>query len=155
MKALRYFIAIAKLIFYCDFQNSWKWFIYYRTQNTNKPSHSEPAMKVAKTDVKMRHYYPDIPHCEDETSNQRNLELLKEENTKPKPSQEVMKALMGRTFSKRRSDILNLKYPNSLAILAEFPALKRSTYVSVFVYVAVTIIPQLLAIFINFCVCIY
>ena len=96
-----------------------------------------PAVKVAKTDVKMKHYYPNIPHCEDETSNQRNLELLKEENIKSKPSHEVMKTLMCRTFSMRRSDVLNSKYPNSLAILGEFPALKRSTYVSVHVFVYV------------------
>ena len=97
----------------------------------------------------MKHYYPSIPHCEDETSNERNLELLKDENAKPKPSQENLKTLMCRTFQIRRTDILNSKYPNSLAILAEFPALKRSSCVSVFVYLAITIPYTLFIIFVH------
>lgn len=109
--------------------------MYYRTQNTNKSSHNDPAVKRAKTDGKMKHHYPSIPDCEDETSNTRNMELLEEEHKKHKPSQENINTLMCRTFSIRRLDILNSKYPTSLAIMDEFLALKRRNCVSVFVYV--------------------
>ena len=113
-------------------QNSWKWFLYTRTRNVNRPvseSDGEQPRKKVKEESKRKHCYPAIPaDAEDETSNSRNLELIKNELAKPDPSHESMKLLMSRTFPIRRASILKSESVKNM--LEEYPLLKRSAYVS-------------------------
>ena len=119
---------------YCYFpQNSWKWFLYTRDNNVNRPiseSDGEQPKKKAKKESKSKHCYPIVPdNAEDETSNSRNLVLMKEELAKPDPSNESLKLLMSRTFPVRRPFILESDSVQN--ILEEYPLLKRSAYVGV------------------------
>lgn len=92
-------------------------------------NNKEPVKKAPKLDNAKR-YYLIIPICaDDEVSIRRNLELLKEETMKLKPSHQVIKTLMQRTFNERRSSILGTEYENVQTIMEDFPMLKRSTYV--------------------------
>lgn len=84
-----------------------------------------------KTEQRNKHSYSDIPSIvDDDVSNERNLDLLKQEAMKTKPSNQTLKSLMARTCAVRRSAILNGDYPCALDILEEYPVLKRSPYVS-------------------------
>ena len=115
-------------------QNSWR-FIYTRTQNVNRPrpeSNSEQPRKKVKEEPKRKHCYPMIPaNAEDETSNSRNLELIKDEIAKPDPSHKSLKLLMSRTFPMRRPSILEAESVKN--VLEEYPLLKRSAYVSSYI----------------------
>jgi len=94
-------------------QNSWKWFIYTRTQNINYPHHDidgEPPRKVLKQENE-KHSYPEIPppNVEDDTSNLRNLELLEQELAKIEPSHDILMSLMTCMFPMRRPSIVDAK----------------------------------------------
>lgn len=67
---------------------------------------------------------------DDNVSIERNLNLLKQEAMKVKPSNQILKSLMARTCAVRRSAILNGDYASVMDILEEYPMLKRSSYVS-------------------------
>ena len=86
-------------------------------------------MKLASN---TQHYHPiPIPGtAKDEESRSRNSQL-KEELAKGKPSVEVLKELMMRTYPQRRKWILqDSPCPSVTEILSDYPLLKRSTYVS-------------------------
>ena len=93
--------------------------MYTRSHNVNKKSSSaenSPPKKRLKLDFN-KHDYPAIPPlADDETSRQRNLELLKEESKKPKLCNESIRCLMVRTYGTRRLAILNGEW--------DFPILK-------------------------------
>ena len=113
-------------------QSAWKWFLYNRCQNVNKkkPDGSPPKKKLKLEDTS-KHVYPSIPAlADDETSNSRNIELLKEECKKSGWKKESMKELMARTYATRRVAILNNEYPTTSMIIDNYPILKRCTYVS-------------------------
>ena len=83
-------------------QNSWKWFIYTRTQNVNR-NHDKPTPSDEKNPKRMKvsntckHSYPPIPDDANDTeANERNLHLLNEECKKAKPRHEVLKQLIAR-----------------------------------------------------------
>ena len=83
-----------------------------------------------KIDDHSKHSYPPITEsADDDASNKRNLELLREEFAKTKPRNDVLKELMARTYPFRRQTILNS--PMSVTgIILEMPLLKKCTYVS-------------------------
>ena len=114
-------------------QNSWKWFIYTRTQNVNRShdGNGEPPRKAPKRENK-KHSYPEIPppNVEDDTSNVRNLELLEQELAKTEPSHDILMSLMTRTFPMRRPSIVDSEALSVKDILKQYPLLKRSAYVS-------------------------
>lgn len=97
-----------------------------------KPSSSNgPPKKKIKSEVKNKHNYPVIPSTvDDDVSNERNLNLLKQEAMKAKPSNQTIKSLMPRTCAVRRSAILNGDYSCVLDIVEDYPVLKRTSYVS-------------------------
>lgn len=114
-------------------QNSWKWFIYTRTQNVNWPrseSDSEVPRKKVKEKSKGKHCYPVVPtNAEDETSNSRNLTLIKDELAKPDPCHDSLKLLMSCMFPIYWPSIL--ESDSVTKVLEEYPLLKRSTYVGI------------------------
>ena len=67
--------------------NPLEWFLYTRSHNVNRPcseSDSEQPRKKVKRESKGKHCYPVIlANAEDETSNSRNFELIKDELAKP------------------------------------------------------------------------
>ena len=82
-----------------------------------------------------KHHYPvEIPECaDDEESNSRNLSLLKDEVAKSKPSVLSLKELMKRTFTQRRILLTRAETPMLVKeILADYPPLTKSTFVSDF-----------------------
>lgn len=81
-----------------------------------------------KEESKGKHCYPVVPtNAEDETSNSRNLTLIKDELAKPDPCHDTLKLLMSRTFPIRRPSVL--ESDSVTKILEEYPLLKRSAYV--------------------------
>ena len=60
---------------------------------------------------------------------ERNLELLQDELAKPKQRADVLKSLMGRTFTERCKRILEASSVKD--IIEMFPLLKKASYVSV------------------------
>ena len=120
-------------------QYSWKWFIYNRAQNINKSSKLVKVTDVPTLSKRQRlsngdrHFYPaQIPATADEDeSHVRNFSQLSEEIAKAKPSTEVLKELMTRTYPKRRVWITKASPPPSLTeVMSDFPLLKRSSYVN-------------------------
>lgn len=109
-----YCLCITSLLCLFTSQNSWKWFLYNRTQNVNRPpseSDHEPAKKAPKLKDKNRHLYPSIPDsADDNESNQQNKELLLTEFKKENPSNRNIKNLMTRTFAIRQAAILNSQF---------------------------------------------
>ena len=80
---------------------------------------------------KRKHCYPAIPaNAEDETSNARNLQLIKDELAKPDPCHDSLKLLMARTFPIRRPFVVESESVKN--VLEEYPLLKRSAYVSIY-----------------------
>lgn len=70
-------------------------------------------------------------HADDDASYERNLQLLKAETDKVKPSSDVLKELMRRTFPNRWDAYVTRSESSTLAeYLAAFPLLKKATYVS-------------------------
>lgn len=80
------------------------WYIYNRVHNVNRkgPDDKEsPPKKIRKKENLLKHAYPSIPaFADDEESTLRNLNLLKDEIEKPKPSKDNVRTLMARTFPK-------------------------------------------------------
>lgn len=114
-------------------QHSWKWFLYYRTHNVNRPSKQEGVCssksKRPRVEDRTVHLYPPI-HGEDDVSYGRNLELLKAEMLRSKPRTDILKDLMSRTFPNRWGAFVNHNEPATLMeYLSMFPLLKRTTYV--------------------------
>ena len=102
--------------------------------NKKTPSDDvSPPKKKIKLQDSRKHEYPSIPTlADDETSNERNLELLKTECKKAKLCKDSIKELMARTYGTRRLALLNSEYPTTSMIMEEFPILKRCTYVCQF-----------------------
>ena len=95
-------------------------------QKRRRRSKSEPHHLV--------HCIPPPVHADDDISNERNLSLLKEELEKPKPSPEITKDLMRRTFAYRWDSFVSCCSPPSLhEYLSQYPVLKKIAYVSVYV----------------------
>ena len=70
-------------------------------------------------------------HAEDAISYERNLDLLKQEQSKSRPRMEVLKDLMGQTFANRFDALINGIDPISASDhVTEFPLLKKPIYVS-------------------------
>ena len=118
-------------------QNSWKYFIYNRTQNLNRAGANEdqpsPSKKRKTINIE-RHVYPPLPpSSEDNESLTRNKKLLIDEIAKPKPNVQILKDLMFRTYEKR-TEWIRSECPPLSTILKEYPLLKKSSFVS-FLYV--------------------
>lgn len=117
------------------FQDAWKWLIYNRTQNVNRPDKTSddcsPPRKKKRLDSLQKHQYPAIPSsADDEVSNNINLELLQQEWEKIKTDPQKVKNLLMRTHSVRRAEILNAEGITAQRILQKFPMLKKCSYVS-------------------------
>ena len=68
------------------------------------------------------------------------MELLKVEMEKPKPRTDVLKDLMRRTFPNRWDAYVTRNEPATLLeYLAEFPLLKKASYVSCILFVRIVI----------------
>ena len=129
------------MLAYCNIthvlQNSWKWFIYYRCQNVNKPEASgkrsdegPPKKRLKLASDRAHHFYAPM-HAEDSVSYERNLNLLKQEQSKPRPRVEVLKDLMGQTFTNRFDALIKSSDPITASDhVTEFPLLKKPIYVS-------------------------
>ena len=122
-------------------QNSWKYFIYNRTQNLNRPGSSsmnedQPSpSKRRKFTNQEKHAYPPLPPLsEDQESFARNQKLLMNEIGKPKANVQILKNLMFRTYE-RRTEWIRSECPTLTTILEEYPLLKKSSFVSSFVCV--------------------
>ena len=75
----------------CVLQSAWKWFLYNRRQNVNKKK-PDPSPYNHMEDTS-KHVYPSIPAlANNETSNNGNIELLKEECNKSNWKKESMKS---------------------------------------------------------------
>ena len=76
------------------------------------------------------HFYPPV-HADDDASYQRNLDLLKAEKEKAKPSSDVLKELMRHTFLNRWDGYVTKSEPSTLSeYIVDFPLLKKATFVS-------------------------
>lgn len=96
-----------------------------------------PSSKRLKLTDNTQHYYPiPIPEAaEDDESHFRNFSRLKDEAGKSKPSVEVLKELMMRTYPRRRKWIIqDSPCPSVTEIVSDYPLLKKSTYVSIFLF---------------------
>ena len=129
------FLCVSYLIF---FQHSWKQFLYTKCQNINRPSPKEKktdkSAKKPKLDL-YKHPYPAIRFSldDDDESHKRSLQLLKTEAGKSSPDMDKAKELMCRTFSRRRTWLLEKQAPVK-EILAEYPLLKRLAIVRSLLY---------------------
>ena len=124
----------------CVTQEAWKWFLYTRAHNVNRPnkeSNGSPPKKLLKGENAQKHSYPDISsYSDDEVANARNMELLKQEADKDKPTYEVVKSLMTRTYPYRRQKILEATTTLSVSQMTEdLPVLKKWNYVSIILHV--------------------
>ena len=82
--------------------------------NKSSNDSGSPPKKKTKIETLIKHKYPEIPlSADDDVSIERNLQLLKEESLKSKPSHESMKTLMARTYSVCREALLDSKYPTT------------------------------------------
>ncbi len=84
------------------------------------------CVKKPKLDQEKR-TYPSLtlPDMEDDTANERNIALLKQESAKPKPSTGNIVALMTHTFPRRRQWILDECKPVK-DIIEEYPGLRSA-----------------------------
>ena len=74
--------------------------------------------KKCKVDCVRKHKYPEIPpSADDDVSCQRNIELLKAESQKPKPSHETIKTLMVHTYAAQRIALLDSEYSTVLSFI--------------------------------------
>lgn len=116
-----------------DSECSWKWFIYNRTQNVNRPTcNNEEAQprKKRKVDSALKHNYPAIPEsADDEISNATNKRLLEEEWAKSRgQDSQKLKTLWMRTHKMRRAEILSSEDSSAFSIFQKCPMLKRCSY---------------------------
>ena len=116
-------------------QNSWKHFLYTRSQNVNRnkiincDKSEAPCLKRMKMEPSKHVYAAFEPSDDsDEVSNKRNLELLIK-MLKPKPKSEVVLHLIQRTFVFRRKWIMDGARPQN--VVTDYPHLKKCCYVSV------------------------
>ena len=125
-------LSFSVFTIHISLQYSWKWFVYNRAQNVNKiakhdkstdgPSPSK-RLKLSGND---QHFYPvSIPATtEDDESRQHNHSRLNDEIAKAKPSADVLKELMTRTYPDRRVWITKTSPPPSLSeIMSDYPHL--------------------------------
>ena len=137
----RYAFFFSVLCYYFYFlQHSWKWFVYYRTQNLNrgiKAASDEPVKKKRKCDS-ASHFYAPPPNAEDHISYERNVTLLTSEMEKPKPRTEELKSLLRQTYPNRWELLMGKKWNSITSYLAEFPLLKKMIYVSIITSCAYT-----------------
>ncbi|XP_065892420.1 uncharacterized protein [Dysidea avara] len=114
--------------------HSWKQFLYTKCQNINwsspKDKSADRPRKKPKLDL-YKHPYPAIRFAmdDDEESHTRHLNLIKAELAKSTPDMDRAKELMCRTFSRRRTWLLE-EQPPIQEVLAKYPLLKRLTIVS-------------------------
>ena len=89
----------------------------------------EPPTKRRKLDTKKRHYPSLGSSEEDQASQERNVQLLKQELEKKKINNEAVKSLMTRTFSERRKVLLT---GGKLVVdlLKDYSFLKKAMFVS-------------------------
>lgn len=88
------------------------------------------SSKRLKLTDNTQHYYPiPIPEAaEDEESQSRHCRRLKDELAKSKPSMEMLKELMMRTYPRRRKWIIqDSPSPSVTEIVSDYPLLKRNT----------------------------
>ena len=76
---------------------------------------------------------PLIMSCEDEVSIQRNVALLQQELTKPRPHLDTVASLMQRTFLPRRQWILD-NLESVAKIVEKYPFLSKAVYVRIYMY---------------------
>lgn len=107
--------------------------MYTKAQNINRTT---PKSKVQKSAKRLkycdrsRHPYPSLSiACDDDVSHERHMKLLKQEIEKSKPSMEVARELMQRTFLRRRQWILDEEHLVK-DICAEYPFLQKQSIVS-------------------------
>ena len=80
--------------------------------------------------------------AEDAVSYERNLDLLKQEQDKPRPRTEVLKDLMRRTFTNRFDALINSSDPVTASEhVAKFPLLKKPVYVSLHTVTSTSFLP--------------
>lgn len=86
--------------------------------------------KKVKVDPE-KHTYPSLTlsDMEDDTANERNVALLKQEVAKSKPPIGNITSLMTRTFPQRRQWILDVSRPVKV-ITEEYPCLCKALFVS-------------------------
>lgn len=95
-----------------------------------------PRKRLKLASDRAKHFYAPM-HAEDAVSYERNLSLLNQELSKPRPRVEVLKDLMGRTFANRFDALINSSDPVTASDhITKFPLLKKPIYVS---YVAITL----------------
>lgn len=124
-------------------QHSWKWYLYNRCQNVNRPVCKEEvengsggSRKLLKLDTRNKHAYPCIPlFADDDASLGKHLDMLASEIAKPPSKQDpiILKELMKRTFSKRRNWVLrdlDEGEESVKQIIAKYPLLSKAAYVS-------------------------
>ena len=126
--------------FSLHFQYSWTNFIYTRCQNINRKSKSsrrddsgedEPlrGSKKRKVDPE-KHSYPSLAfEAEDEVAFERNVSLMKQELSKPKPQPGNVIMLMSHTFAGRRQWILD-EINGVEEICEKYPCLSKAAFVS-------------------------
>lgn len=89
-----------------------------------------PAITKLKSKIDPeKHLYPPMMFDnEDDVSVERNISLLRQEVSKPKPNVDTITSLMGRTFTERRQWILD-NVESVQEIVEKYPFLSKSTYV--------------------------
>ena len=123
-------------------QHSWKWYLYNRCQNVNRPLCKEEvescggSRKSLKLDSRNKHAYPCVPdHADDDASFGKHLDMLASEMAKlaSRQNPEYLKELMKRTFSKRPVWVLqDMEDGEGLVkqIITKYPLLTKAAYVS-------------------------
>lgn len=89
------------------FKHSWKWFVYHRCHNVNRPKSTDVPAKKRRQNA--AHFHPPV-NSDDDVSFQRNLGLLADEMKWARPHVHILKELMRCTFPNRYADltIINL-----------------------------------------------
>jgi len=103
--------------------------VNWKTKDAPMKEENERCVKKAKLEQE-RHTYPSLAlsDMEDDTANERNVALIKQEMSKPKPSTVSITSLMSRTFPRRRQWILDEIKPVG-EIMEEYPCLRRALFV--------------------------
>ena len=97
-----------------------------------KKADGPPKKKLKLVSDRARHFYAPM-HAEDAVSYERNLDLIKQEQSKSRPRVEY---LMRQTFANRFDALINSTDPVTASDhVAEFPLLKKPTYVSCYVLI--------------------
>ena len=118
-------------------QDSWADYLYTKCHNLNREPPGKSGSSSSSSDIPRpkriklttKHDYPNLEEVEDEVSNQRNKELLRNELIKVKPNKEALTSFMRRTASVRRKCILD-GGQGVREICEEWPLLKKYSFVS-------------------------